>query len=101
MQRRQLKLARAIEPAEDEVRGRGDLPLVDLRRDAAAVVLERDLPDQEGEQREDQPDREGLGTELDARGHAETMKTVVPIRTWLKSHSASEMCMRMQPCEAE
>src|SRR3954452_1827819 len=33
--------------------------------------------------------------------HAETTKTVVPTVTWLKSHSASEMCMRMQPCEAE
>ena len=33
--------------------------------------------------------------------YAATMKTVVPTVTWLKSHSASGMCIRMQPCEAE
>src|SRR5436190_12946947 len=35
------------------------------------------------------------------RPQAETMKTGVPTCTWLKSHSASEMSMRMQPCDAE
>ena len=44
---------------------------------------------------------ECLRAELQPRGHPETMKTVVPMFTWLKSHSASLMCMRMQPCEAE
>jgi hypothetical protein len=29
------------------------------------------------------------------------MNTGVPTFTWLNSHSASEMRMRMQPCEAE
>ena len=29
------------------------------------------------------------------------MKTGVPISTWLKSHSASGIRIRMQPCEAE
>src|ERR1041385_3904725 len=29
------------------------------------------------------------------------MKTGVPMWTWVKSHSASGTCMRMQPCEAE
>jgi hypothetical protein len=29
------------------------------------------------------------------------MKTGVPMWTWLKSHSASGMCIRMQPCEAD
>jgi len=52
----------------------------------------------------DEPDGQNLRAELQASGHrtyAETMKTVVPIVTWLNSHSASEMCIRMQPCEAE
>jgi hypothetical protein len=35
------------------------------------------------------------------RPYAATMKTVVPTETWLKSHSASGIRMRMQPCEAE
>jgi hypothetical protein len=33
--------------------------------------------------------------------YAETMKTGVPMWTWLNSHSASGTYMRMQPCEAE
>ncbi len=34
-------------------------------------------------------------------GYASVMTTGVPSLTWWKSHSASGMCMRMQPCEAE
>jgi crotonobetaine/carnitine-CoA ligase len=30
-----------------------------------------------------------------------TMNTVEPTSTWVKSHSASRMCMRIQPCETE
>src|SRR5215510_8383379 len=29
------------------------------------------------------------------------MKTGVPIRTWLYSHSADGTCIRMQPCDSE
>jgi hypothetical protein len=36
-----------------------------------------------------------------AGAQALTMKTGVPDVTLLKSHSASEMCIRMHPCEAE
>src|SRR5207253_8415927 len=44
----------------------------------------------------------GNGLRAEAQGrHAETMKTGVPMSTWLKSHSASLTCMRMQPCETE
>jgi hypothetical protein len=32
---------------------------------------------------------------------ASVITTGVPSCTWWKSHSASGMCMRMQPCEAE
>ncbi len=35
------------------------------------------------------------------RAYASVMATGVPILTCWKSHSASGMCMRMQPCEAE
>ena len=65
----------------------------------------RHLPDEQREEREHERHGECLGAELQPRGHrdpyADTMKTVVPILTRLKSHSASEMCIRMQPCEAE
>jgi len=70
-----------------------------LGRLAAAVQL---LPDQKPEQAGDQPDREQLQCLLGARRHqAGTMITGVPTWTWLKSHSAEGMNMRMQPCEAE
>jgi hypothetical protein len=36
-----------------------------------------------------------------SEAYALTMKTGVPMRTWPKSHSASGIRMRMQPCEAE
>lgn len=45
----------------------------------------------------------GAGTCRVSRGenYVSVMTTGVPISTWWKSHSASEMCIRMQPCEAE
>ena len=64
----------------------------------------RELPDEQREQQDDEPDRQCLRAELQpCCGHltAATMKTGVPTVTWLKSHSASGMCIRMQPCEAE
>jgi len=33
--------------------------------------------------------------------YASVMTTGVPSFTWWKSHSASGMCIRMHPCEAE
>ena len=62
-----------------------------------------ELPDEQREQQGHEPDRQCLRAELQPCAHltAETMKTGVPTVTWLKSHSASGMCMRMQPCEAE
>ena len=42
----------------------------------------------------------GADQERDQR-YAETMKTGVPMWTWSKSHSASGICIRMQPWEAE
>jgi hypothetical protein len=36
-----------------------------------------------------------------AQRYLPTMKTVVPTSMRLKSHSASEMAIRMQPCESE
>ena len=68
------------------------LAAVDLRRDPL-VLLVRDVPDEQPEQREHDGDRG------DADDSHQTMWTVVPISTWSKSHSASGTCIRMQPCE--
>src|SRR5204863_8847595 len=99
-QRRELQPSRLVEPAESEVGGPNDLPAVHFRCHALTVVLHQ-LPDQQREQAKHERDRKSLRAQLDPCGHAETMKTVVPMRTWTKSHSASEMCIRMHPCEAE
>ena len=71
-----------------------DLSFVDLLRGAAAAAV-RDVPDEQAEEGE----HDGDGGELCEAAH-QTMNTVVPMPTWLKSHSASGMCMRMQPCDA-
>ena len=61
-----------------------------------------DLPDQQREQPGDEGDGRELSCQLEPRRHqAGTMITGVPTATWLKSHSAEGMNMRMQPCEAE
>ena len=54
-----------------------------------------DLVDEKPEQRKDDDD----GGDLSAATH-QTMKTVVPTRTWSYSHSESTTCILMQPCEA-
>ena len=70
-----------------------------LRRPTA--VPERDLPDEEPEQRGDERDRDDLADRLRPPGHAATMKTGVPTSTWVNSHSTCGISIRMQPCEAE
>jgi hypothetical protein len=40
-------------------------------------------------------------TIANARSSCYTITTGTPTFTWSKSQVASEMCMRMQPCEAE
>ena len=63
------------------------------------------LPAEQPEHRGDDPDRDDLPDELRASGRSRpqlgTMKTGVPTSTRWKSHSASGISMRMQPCEAE
>ena len=63
----------------------------------ALLVVERDLPDEEPEQRRDAGDRDHLADALDLPGHARTMNTGVPRSTWLNNHSASGISMRMHP----
>ncbi len=72
-----------------------------LREIAALVVQER--PREEDEEERDEADGHALGHEPGARRHVylSMMKTGVPIFTCWKSHSASGIRMRMQPCEAE
>ena len=68
----------------------------------AFVAVMGDTPDQQGEQAEHESQRQPLCCEPYRAGHqAATMNTVVPTSTWLNSHSASGMCMRMHPCETE
>jgi len=66
------------------------------------VAVVHQAPGQQREQRGDDPDRGHPGGELEGHAHqAGTMKTVVPTSTCSNSHSASEMCIRTQPCERE
>ena len=72
----------------------------------AVLVAERDLPDQQCEQRGDSGERDDLADALDGAlagvpGHALTMNTGVPTSTWSKSHSTCGISMRTQPCDAE
>ena len=57
-----------------------------------------------GQDRGDPPARrqpEDRQEDGDDECYSGTIRTGVPIRTWSKSQVASEMSMRMQPCEAE
>ena len=75
--------------------------LRELGGDASTGVV-RPLPDQQKQQARDAGECEPLQCQADRPGaHAATMKTVVPIWTRLKSHSASGIRIRMQPWEAE
>ena len=68
----------------------------------ALVAVVRHTPDEQGEEPENESESEALRCEpYRARHQAETMNTVVPTSTWLNSHSASEMCIRMQPWDTE
>ena len=68
----------------------------------ALVAVVGHPPDQQREKAEDESEREALRGEPGRTRHqAATMNTVVPTSTWLNSHSASGMCIRMQPCETE
>src|SRR5581483_7027952 len=69
----------------------------ELRR----MRLMRQLPHEQREQPGDGGERDALRGELEGTHQAATMYTGVPTFTWLKSHSACGMCMRMQPCERE
>lgn len=46
-------------------------------------------------------DSSALARRLLGAGYAATTKTGVPTLTWSKSQVASEISIRMQPCEAE
>src|SRR4029453_6942365 len=88
--------------AREVERRRGRMVTVVERLRDGRRVLGRPAPDQQREQAHDDGDCECLRSQPDGACHqAATMKTVVPISTWLKSHSACRMCMRMQPCETE
>src|SRR5205807_4811334 len=98
-QRRELERARPVQPLEVEIDRLRTMARGERARDRRLVTL-HDLPDEQPEQRDDEPERCDLPGELE-RLHAATMNTVVPRSTVLKSHSASGMYIRMQPCEAE
>ena len=68
----------------------------------AALGVAHDTPDEHCEQGEDDGDRQHLAGASQAQSHqAETMNTGVPTFTFLNSHSADGIAMRMQPWEAE
>src|SRR5207244_3460740 len=90
---REVELRASVQSWEPQVRRSHDLSFVNLLRNPSVLV--RDVPDEQAEQGE----HDGDGGELCEAAH-QTMNTVVPMPTWLKSHSASGMCMRMQPCDA-
>src|SRR5262249_17513411 len=100
-QRREIDAAVAVQAAEVEDGSSRALPLVERLRDALLVVVHH-APDEQGEQRDDECYGQRLGTEPElARHQVGMMKAVVPTFTWLKSHPASGMCIRMHPCETE
>ena len=97
--RTSVEVANPVQPLKREILRLGVVPAVEVRRDSA-VVVGRDLPDEEAEEGDDEADGPDLAGQAQ-RSHAATMKTVVPTSTTLKSHSASPMYIRMQPCETE
>src|SRR5581483_3445754 len=92
-ERPEVDRAGARQSVEREVRRRPP----ELRR----MRLMRQLPHEQREQPGDGGERDALRGELEGTHQAATMYTGVPTFTWLKSHSACGMCMRMQPCERE
>ena len=103
-ERRERELALLVEPLEREVGRPGRSPrAAAAARSPPSSVDER--PDEQGEEQRDEPDGDALGDEPARAGpstaHRETMKTGVPTFTCRKSHSASGIRIRMQPCEAE
>jgi hypothetical protein len=94
-QRRQAELAVRVDAVTRERRCDDDLALVDLARDLAAALV-RDVPDEYSQQRQHDGNRDAL---CGSPEH-QTMKTVVPMSTWLKSHSACGINIRMQPCDS-
>ena len=101
-QRRQLELAVPVEALEREVGRRGPIAAIRLLREIAALVVQQ-RPGEEDEEERDEADGHALGHEPSTRRHRYLlmMKTGVPTSTCWKSHSASGMRMRMQPCDAE
>ncbi len=98
-----VEVAVLVEPLEREVRAPAG------RSPRAAALLRSppssrdERPREQDEEERDEADGHALGDEPRARRHRyfEMMKTGVPISTWRKSHSASGIRIRMQPCEAE
>ena len=89
-----------VETVEREVGGLDGFPLRELVG-RPLLVTERDLPDEQPQERGDPDERDRLADALDRSGHALTMNTGVPTSTCSKSHSTCGISMRMQPCEAE
>src|SRR5262249_49886522 len=94
-QRCEAELAARVDTVARERRRGDDLALVDLARDLAAALV-RDVPDEYSEQRQHDGN---CGALCGSSGH-QTMKTVVPMSTWLNSHSACGISIRMQPCDS-
>ena len=101
-ERRQLELAVLVETFEGEIGRRRRLARVRLLRHVASLVVQK-LPREKDEEERDEADGHALGHEPGTRPHdyLSMMKTGVPTFTCWKSHSASGIRMRMQPCEAE
>src|SRR5207253_3627011 len=93
-QRRERQRARRTEPGQREA-GHALGTLQGLR---AAV---RQLPDEQREQPEDDPDGERMCAQAKRATHADTMNTGVPTRTRSNRNAASAGCSWMQPCESE
>ena len=68
-----------------------------------AAFVRQQGPQEQDEEQSDESDRDTLSDPPRSRGHrySSTMKTGVPTFTRWNSHSASEMRMRTQPCDAE
>ena len=90
----------AVEAVEVERRRGHDLAACELVG-RTVLVAERDLPDEQPEERRDPDERDRLADALDLPGHAATMNTGVPTSTCSKSHSTCGISMRTQPCDAE
>ena len=67
----------------------------------AATAPERQLPHEQDEEPGHRRQRDDLSDRLRSAGHAATMKTGVPMSTWVNSHSTCGINIRMQPWEAE